>query len=73
MKYAVEQRLRMIDFLLASYGHINRSMLIDYFGISQPSATRDFKEYMQLSPGSMVYDINNKTYHASTTFKRMYL
>jgi hypothetical protein len=38
--YAVEQRLRLIDFLVAQYGHVNRSALCDYFGISEQQASR---------------------------------
>lgn len=32
MNYAVQQRLRFIDFLLYHYGRINRSVIMDYFG-----------------------------------------
>ena len=46
MTYAVEQRLRFIDFLLHQYGVLNRSAIMDYFGISQPCATRDIQEYI---------------------------
>lgn len=36
MQYAIEQHLRLLDFLLAQYGTVNRSSLEDYFGISTP-------------------------------------
>lgn len=72
MNYAVEQRLRMIDFLLHTYGHINRSALIDYFGIGDACATRDFRTYKDLNPGNMVYQIEKRRYYKTQEFKRIY-
>lgn len=70
--YAVEQRLRLIDFLLFQYGTINRSALMDYFGISTPQAAADFKLYMELAPWNMVYDKSAKMYRKSDQFARYY-
>ena len=72
MKYAVEQRLRFIEFLVFHYGFINRSMLMDYFGISSPQASRDIGDYMELAPNNLIYNKNIKTYQRSLTFKRLW-
>ena len=72
MKYAAEQRLRLIDFLLAQYGHVNRSAVIDFFAVGEATATRDFGEYKKLRPGNMFYNGHDKTYYATQTFERMY-
>lgn len=72
MKYAVEQRLRLIDFLLSHYGHINRSALMDYFGISIPQASKDIADYLALAPGNAAYDASAKRYVATAEFKEVY-
>jgi len=73
MKYAIEQRLRLIDFLLAEYGHVNRSAIMDYFGIGEATATRDFKEYKKLYPGNMIYSGNDRAYYKTQHFKRVWV
>lgn len=70
--YAVQQRLRLIDFLLANYGKVNRSAVMDFFGISTPQASADFKEYMAIAPENMEYDSSARTYVRRSTFKRIY-
>lgn len=72
LRYAIEQRLRFIDFLLAEYGHINRSALMDYFGISAPQATNDINDYRDLAPGNLVYDLPGKTYRRAAGFQRVW-
>lgn len=72
LTYAVEQRLRFIDFLLHQYGTLNRSALMDFFGISQPCATRDIQEYIELAPANTVYDKKAKTYIRGANFVRLW-
>lgn len=72
MTYAIEQRLRFIDFLLAQYGTINRAALTDYFGISTPQASTDLSAYSKLAPKNMTYDYASKAYVATEKFKRAY-
>lgn len=72
MKYAVEQRLRFIDFLLAQYGHVNRSAIMDYFGIGEATATRDFGEYKKLKSSNLVYNGNDRTYYKTQFFERVW-
>ena len=45
--FALEQRLRFIDFLLDHYGRLNRGALVDYFGISVPQASIDIRTYQE--------------------------
>lgn len=71
--YAVMQRLRFIDFLMAHYGEINRSAVVNYFGVSHPTASNDFKLYMNLAPNNMAYDAQLKSYRRSPLFKQVWL
>lgn len=70
--FAVEQRLRMIDFLLHHYGFVGREQLIDCFGISEAQATRDFRAYRELAPQNAVLDQSSKKYVQGAEFRRFY-
>lgn len=72
MTYAQKQRLRFIDFLLNQYGHINRSAIMGYYGVSAPQASRDFKYYIQLAPNNMEYSKTDKLYRRTNKFKRIW-
>lgn len=54
---AVLARWRFIDFLLDHYGTLNRSALVDYFGISLPQATHDIQGYLRHAPGNAEYSM----------------
>lgn len=66
------ERMRFIEFLLIQYGHVNRSALVRYFGISLPQAALDFKAYREYAPGNMTYDSTGKRYTRSNNFARVY-
>jgi hypothetical protein len=70
--YAVEQRLRMIDFLLASFGYIQRQHIADYFGISIVQASADFAKYQQIAPNNIRYNKSTRRYTVTLSFKRVY-
>ncbi len=72
MKYAIEQRLRFLEFLACHYGEINRSALVDYFGISVPQASNDFKAYIKLAPGNIRYCRSEKVYRRNPEFIRVW-
>ena len=72
LTYAVEQRLRLVDFLLAQYGHVKRAALMDYFGIGEATATRDFGAYHEIAPGNMALNPSDKTYYRTTGFARVW-
>jgi hypothetical protein len=73
MNYAVEQRLRLIDFLLAHYGSIGRLELISYFGIEAAQATRDLALYNKTAPDNMLMNSSSKRWIKSDTFKCLYI
>ena len=72
ISYAVEQRLRLIEFLAVHYDSVGRDQLIDYFGISAPQATRDFRLYKELAPDNLLFDESAKKYKKSHSFVRVY-
>lgn len=72
MNYAVEQRLRLIDFLLHHYGSVSRGEIEDYFGVGSATATRDFALYAGKAPGNALLNQSSKRYVKSDTFKRAY-
>ncbi len=72
LKYAVEQRLRFIDFLVDHYGSINRAALTDYFGISVPQASADIADYLELAPVNMMYNPILRSYVKGLEFKRVW-
>jgi hypothetical protein len=68
-RWNVEQRLEFIDFRLYWEGHVNRSDLIDFFGVSVPQASADLTKYQEATKGNAVYDKALKTYVAGPKFK----
>lgn len=70
--YAVEQRLRLIDFLAFTYGYVNRAALIDYFGISGQQASLDLQCYLGEAPGNLHYNASVKAYQRADKFTRVY-
>ncbi|PHQ58384.1 MAG: hypothetical protein COA30_00005 [Sulfurimonas sp.] len=59
LTHSVSKRLEYVEFLLMFRGWVYRHDLVDYFGISEAAATRDFKDYKHLCPNNM--DMNNGT------------
>lgn len=72
LNYAVEQRIRLIDMLLAHYGSIRRGIIMDFYGISMPQASNDLGLYAELAPGNMTYDLKAKAYLRTPQFERLY-
>ena len=70
--YAVEQRLRLIDFLLYHYGNVSRAEIMDYFGTGGASASRDFALYNRLAPQNALLNQSSKRWVRAETFKRLY-
>jgi len=67
------QRLQFIEFRLLWDGQVNRSDLINAFGISVPQATLDFREYMQRAPENMDYDKRRKFYFPTHKFNPIFI
>ena len=64
-----QQRLEFIEFRLFWEGRLNRSDLIDFFGISRPQASLDVARYIETAPRNIIYDRTQKTYLAGRDFK----
>ena len=69
MRWSVEQRLEFIDFRLFWDGQVNRSDLVDTFGISVPQASLDLSRYQQLGAENLRYDKSLKTYVVAEHFQ----
>jgi hypothetical protein len=63
-----ERRLEFIDFRLQWEGRINRSDLVDFFGISIPQASLDFARYFKIAPHNARYDHGAKSYIPTLKF-----
>jgi len=72
MNYAVEQRLRLIDFLLYRYGSVGRDELIDFFGIGPATATRDLAAYSKKAPNNAVINPSSKRWVKLETFTPLF-
>jgi len=71
-KWEAGYRLRFIEARLFWSGRINRSDIVDQFGVSQPQASTDLRLYQNLAPGNAVYDKSAKTYRAGETFSPIF-
>lgn len=72
LNLAVQQRLRLIDFLLEYYGSVSRKETMDYFGLKSATATRDFALYKEMAPGNALFNDSTKRYVKSDSFKRVF-
>ncbi|MEH0834586.1 helix-turn-helix transcriptional regulator [Pectobacterium cacticida] len=70
--WGLERRLQFIDFRLQWNGHINRTDLTSFFGLSIPQASLDIAKYIEIAPYNLVYDRRTKTYTATPTFSAVY-
>src|SRR5690606_4885851 len=73
LRWGVEQRLEFIEFRLFWEGHVNRSDLMDQFGVSVNQASTDLNRYIGFAPDNMVYDKSARTYVRGPEFKPRFL
>ncbi|GAA5081578.1 WYL domain-containing protein [Roseibacterium beibuensis] len=73
LRWGVEQRLEFIEFRLFWEGHVNRSDLMDQFGVSVNQASTDLNRYIGFAPGNMVYDKSARTYVRGSNFEARFL
>lgn len=71
-RWPIEQRLEFIDFRLFWEGRVNRSDLVNHFGVSVPQASADLTQYQEEAKNNAVYDKNQKTYVAGPRFKPVF-
>jgi hypothetical protein len=69
---AVLARLRFIDLVLDHYGTLNRAIIMDYFGISQPQASLDIRAYLDQAPHNIDYDSSLKLYRRTPLYVRKF-
>jgi hypothetical protein len=73
IRWSIERRLEFIDFRLYWEGRINRSDLVEFFGISIPQASADLSRYQLAAKDNLLYDKVAKTYVASPSFRPLVL
>lgn len=62
MRWFEEQRLKWIGERIAAVGYINRSDLMEHFGISLPQASKDLNTFLREMPDVMIYNVKTKRY-----------
>ncbi|WP_374571948.1 WYL domain-containing protein [Phenylobacterium sp.] len=73
IRWGAEQRLEFIEFRAFWEGGVNRSDLMERFGVSTPQASNDLSQYRELAPDNLAYDASAKRYVASEAFKPVFL
>jgi len=62
LRWGVAQRIEFIEFRLFWEGHVNRSDLMEQFGLSVNQASADLNRYIGVVPDNMVYNKSARTY-----------
>lgn len=70
--WSQDKRIEFIDFRLQWSGKINRSDLVDFFGISVPQASLDLARYIDWRPDNVFYDKKTKAYLRSEEFHPLF-
>lgn len=73
LRWSVERRLEFLEFRLFWEGGINRSDIMDYFGVSMPQASKDLSQYQELAGQNIRYDRSQKRYFATDSFKPRFM
>ncbi|WP_298842906.1 WYL domain-containing protein [uncultured Roseobacter sp.] len=73
LRWGVEQRLEFIEFRLFWEGHVNRSDLMDQFGLSVNQASADLNRYIGFASENMIYDKSARTYVRGNDFQPQFL
>ncbi|MCA6942815.1 WYL domain-containing protein [Pectobacterium sp. CHL-2024] len=71
-RWGQKRRLEFIDYRLRWDGHINRSNLTDFFGISVPQASLDLSEYAKLAKDNLEYDVRARVYRSTHLFSPVF-
>jgi predicted DNA-binding transcriptional regulator YafY len=73
LRWGIERRLEFIEFRLFWEGGLNRSDIVDEFGVSVPQASKDLTLYQEQAPDNIRYDRSQKRYFASEKFKPTFI
>lgn len=68
MQNQQEERLQLLDFYFFFIGYASRKTLIDHFGVSSATASRDLKLYEESYPGQIAYSVRRRRYEPLTAF-----
>ena len=71
-RWGQDRRLEFIEYRLRWAGHLNRSDLTHFFGISVPQASLDLAEYTRRAPGNLIYDRSTRTYVLADGFEPLF-
>ena len=71
--WTVEQRYQFIEFRLYWSGHINRSDLMEVFGISKQQASNDLASYIEGRKSNLTYDKSLRTYVRGKNFRPRFM
>lgn len=72
LRRGIETRLEFIEFRLFWEGHVNRSDIVETFGVSINQASSDLNRYLGLAETNMVYDKSARTYVRSSSFQPIF-
>jgi hypothetical protein len=67
-----QERLFHIEFRLQFFGALNRTDIVEQFGIKEAAASRDIALYKQLAPNNVEYDSKAKKYIKLDTFQPIF-
>lgn len=73
LRWGVAQRLEFIEFRLFWEGRVNRSDLMEQFGLSVNQASADLNRYIGFAPDNMVYDKSARTYVRGSDYVAQFL
>ena len=73
LRWGVAQRLEFIEFRLFWEGHVNRSDLMEQFGLSVNQASADLNRYLGFAPDNMVYDKSARMYVRGPNYAAQFL
>ena len=62
MRWSQQQRMNYISNLLIAHGRVNRSQLVDKFGVTVALVSSDLATYQRLHPDAMRYDRSDKAW-----------
>ena len=67
------RNVEFIEFRLFWEGGVNRSDIVDEFGVSVPQASKDLSLYQEQAPDNIRYDRSQKRYFASAHFQPAFI
>ena len=70
--WAAQERLRFIERCAWWRGVVNRKDLAEVFGVSMAQASSDLQKYVEMNPGSLIYDVKGKKYDGAGKMRLLY-